>query len=520
MVVGHEGGRRTNRSWGPRGFRPSTAAGHQRWRCCATAVVGNRAVGTQQPSGRAGPPGPWMARPQTASQQPTADCRTGAIEPDDTPKKRRLLFWAPQVASREPMPRALPTTARRGSPCRAQCPQAAPRTATDQVLTLQCPRPRPQCSASCLGGSQRRPLCATSMSWCTATAFFRDTHWSARLTGPVALALPPPLCLAPPPPAFGCGAGAPRMGRAQGHGAPWTQGCHRADARFQASAPAATELTNSPNQDFGVWNGGNRGKWRKMGGKWGNGGHSTRDAGCGRMWGRKKGQNTHFSQSHFPHFSRNRRSSPQSPSYKSAHRTHRQENGNFCHSRTLTATAASADACALAMPSNAGQSPGGPTFWTSTPTGDRGSLGRRMLQMDLCVADTRGPATPKGPPSSAVHPISKAHRQCGLHPVARAPTPPPPKKVHATYTQKKVLVTKTQKKVLVTKTRLTPEKERDLRRFPQSTSAFLPPKNWASGHNSRGPINLPQALVEAPQVPCFTRGVARRGRPLTAVVPG
>ena len=43
----------------------------------------------------------------------------------------------------------------------------------------------------------------------------------------------------------------------------------------QASALTAIELTDPPNRDFGVW---------ENGGKWGNGGHSTRGVGCGGLW--------------------------------------------------------------------------------------------------------------------------------------------------------------------------------------------------------------------------------------------
>ena len=47
-------------------------------------------------------------------------------------------------------------------------------------------------------------------------------------------------------------------------------------ATLLASALTATELTNSPNQDFGFWknegNGGNGGKWRRMGGNGGGNG--------------------------------------------------------------------------------------------------------------------------------------------------------------------------------------------------------------------------------------------------------
>ena len=51
---------------------------------------------------------------------------------------------------------------------------------------------------------------------------------------------------------------------------------------WHGSPLTATEITNSPNHDFEVWkNGGNGGKWRKLGGNVGrNSGHSTR---CG-LW--------------------------------------------------------------------------------------------------------------------------------------------------------------------------------------------------------------------------------------------
>ena len=94
-------------------------------------------------------------------------------------------------------------------------------------------------------------------------------------------------------------------------------------------------------------------KWRKMEGNgkivviaqgmWvveGCGGMRLRK--MGEIWeknGRKMGRNTHFSQSQFPHFPGGRRSSPQFP-----HRAHQRKNRSFCHSPTLTATAASADA--------------------------------------------------------------------------------------------------------------------------------------------------------------------------------
>ena len=58
----------------------------------------------------------------------------------------------------------------------------------------------------------------------------------------------------------------------------------------------------------------------------------------------KMGRNTRSSQSHFPHFSGGRRSSPQFPLHKSAHRTHRRKNGMFCRSPSLTAPPAGADA--------------------------------------------------------------------------------------------------------------------------------------------------------------------------------
>ena len=53
----------------------------------------------------------------------------------------------------------------------------------------------------------------------------------------------------------------------------------------------------------------NGGNWGGGGG-WGNSGHSTRDVGCGGLWrvvaeenGTKMERDTHFSQSHVPHFS-------------------------------------------------------------------------------------------------------------------------------------------------------------------------------------------------------------------------
>ena len=71
------------------------------------------------------------------------------------------------------------------------------------------------------------------------------------------------------------------------------------EEQLQAPALTATELTNTPNQDFGVWKnegnggemeknggkwGGNAGKWRQMGGEWGvNGKMAVIAHGCG-LW--------------------------------------------------------------------------------------------------------------------------------------------------------------------------------------------------------------------------------------------
>ena len=102
----------------------------------------------------------------------------------------------------------------------------------------------------------------------------------------------------------------------------------------------------------------NEGKWRKMGGAWGNRGHGTQNVGCKGLWRdvveenrsnmgekwEKMGRNTHFSQSRFPilpevedlphsPLCENQRSAPTDG-----------KNGHFCHSPTLTAAAASADA--------------------------------------------------------------------------------------------------------------------------------------------------------------------------------
>ena len=81
-----------------------------------------------------------------------------------------------------------------------------------------------------------------------------------------------------------------------------------------------TPPPNSPTHRTRILVSGKMGKMNKNGGKWGgewgNSGHSTRDVGCGGLWrdvpeenwttieknGRKMGENTHCSQSHFPIF--------------------------------------------------------------------------------------------------------------------------------------------------------------------------------------------------------------------------
>ena len=78
----------------------------------------------------------------------------------------------------------------------------------------------------------------------------------------------------------------------------------------QACTLTATQFTNSPNQDFGVW---------ENGGKWGGGDGGKCGGGKGERWGgdatpklehkggkwekngRKMGRNIHFSQCHFRH---------------------------------------------------------------------------------------------------------------------------------------------------------------------------------------------------------------------------
>ena len=90
------------------------------------------------------------------------------------------------------------------------------------------------------------------------------------------------------------------------------------------------------------------------GGKWGAAGiaHGMWVVeGCGGMWLRKMGQKWEENRMSYPfftvlfsRFSGGRNSSPQFPLYKSAHRTHRRNNGDSGHSPTLTATAAGAAA--------------------------------------------------------------------------------------------------------------------------------------------------------------------------------
>ena len=94
-----------------------------------------------------------------------------------------------------------------------------------------------------------------------------------------------------------------------------------------------------------------------MGGKCGEdeeiSGHSTRDVGCGRLWrdmveenGTKAGEQWERKATlHSPMFPIFPEVEDLPPQFPSAHRTHRRETGDFCHSPTLTATAASAEAC-------------------------------------------------------------------------------------------------------------------------------------------------------------------------------
>ena len=102
---------------------------------------------------------------------------------------------------------------------------------------------------------------------------------------------------------------------------------------------------------------GGGGLWGSMGGKWGNSGHSTRDVGCGGLWwdvvaenGTKMGEKWGgrwdeipplFSTVPFLPFFRRSKIFSKTPKFTAL--TNRKM-GFFCHSPTLTTTAASADA--------------------------------------------------------------------------------------------------------------------------------------------------------------------------------
>ena len=103
---------------------------------------------------------------------------------------------------------------------------------------------------------------------------------------------------------------------------------------------------------------GNGAKWGEIGGDIG---HSRRDVGCGGLWWdvveetgtkmEKMGDNWQKNRKKYPFFTipcfllfRGSKTFPTAPFVKISSRTYRRKNGNFCHSPTLTAMAASADA--------------------------------------------------------------------------------------------------------------------------------------------------------------------------------
>ena len=116
------------------------------------------------------------------------------------------------------------------------------------------------------------------------------------------------------------------------------------------------------------------GKWGRgmgeRGGGWGQMGENGGGMDCGlwrdvveengtKMGEKREGNGTKypFSTVPFGHLSGGRRSCPQSPLQTSAHFTHRRKNGHVCHPKTLTARAASADACFMGHPPTPGPRP-------------------------------------------------------------------------------------------------------------------------------------------------------------------